>query len=128
MRAENKGNRAIGITFSWKGAGVYIYKKTIKALGSPRYVRFLFDDSKRHLAVQVCSPVESGAIRVSAEKERNYYISSLVLLRLIWKVCNWKRKDTMRCYGTLYKRNQVVDFDLNHVERITDAEFMEENE
>ena len=128
MQEDNNANRAAGISFSWKGACVHIYQNTIKALGSPRYVRFLFDDQKKHLAVQVCSPQESGAIRVSVEKRKINYISSLVMLRLVWKVCNWKKKDTLRCYGKIYEKNQVVDFDLNHVERITEEEFMEENE
>lgn len=126
MQEDNKNNKAFGLSFSWKGACVHIYKKTLKALGSPQFVRFLFDDQKKHLAVQVCLPQESGAIRVSMERDKVNYISSLVMLRLIWKVCNWEKKDTLRCFGTLYERNQVVDFDLNTVERITDEEFMEE--
>jgi len=128
MQEENNESRTVGISFSWKGACVHIYQNTIRALGSPHFVRFLFDDQKKHLAVQVCSPQESGAIRVSVERRKINYISSLVLLRLIWKVCDWKKKDTLRCYGKLYEKNQIVDFDLNHVERITDAEFLAENE
>ncbi len=62
------------------------------------------------------------------ERRKINYISSLVMLRLVWKVCNWKKKDTLRCFGKIYKKNQVVDFDLNNVERITEEEFMKENE
>lgn len=43
-------------------------------------------------------------------------------------MCNWEKKDTLCCYGKIYKKNQVVDFDLNNAERIIEEEFMEENE
>jgi hypothetical protein len=55
MQEDNNANRAAGISFSWKGACVHIYQNTIKALGSPRYVRFLFDDQKKHLVMVCCN-------------------------------------------------------------------------
>lgn len=120
MIEDNNQYCKYGISFSWKHAGVYIYKNTLKALGNPEYVRFLFDEKKKHLALQVCMMQDSGSIKVSRNNDVYTEITSLIMLRLIWKMCNWDKKNTLRCFGKLYSKSQVVDFDLNDVELVED--------
>lgn len=123
--AEEKKEYKPGISFSWRSAGVRIYNDTVRALGNPEYIRFLCNEKEKHLAVQVCSMNETGSIKVPDRRDRQFIVSSLHMLRLLWKVCGWGKKDTLRAYGILYAANQVVDFNLNNVELITEAEFSE---
>ncbi len=117
----------LGISFSWRSLGIHIYRSTLLALENPSYVRFLVNYDKKQLAVQVCDKKETGSIKVSKATDKTSVVSSVVMLKLIWKLCDWDKKDTVRAYGKLYPKNHIVEFDLNNIEIISENEFAVES-
>lgn len=68
---------------------IRIFRSTIKELGDPRYIRFLFNPDKRTLAVQSVSRKEAECFRVPKynPKDWDFKIYSIQMLRIIWRVC-----------------------------------------
>lgn len=53
-----------GVSLCQKKGIIRIFRSTIKELGDPRYIRFLFNPKKRTLAVQSVSRKEAECFRV----------------------------------------------------------------
>ena len=58
-----------GVSLCQKKGIIRIFRSTIKELGDPRYIRFLFNPEKRTLAVQ------------SAEKKRSVFVCLNIILK-----------------------------------------------
>ena len=54
-----------GVSLCQKKGIIRIFRSTIKELGDPRYIRFLFNPEKRTLAVQSVSRKEAECFRVN---------------------------------------------------------------
>ena len=80
-----------GISLCQKWGKIRIFHSTIVALGEPKYIRFLFNPEKRGLVVQVCAKKEAECFRVPKYNPENweFKISSVPMLRMIWKTCDW---------------------------------------
>ena len=116
-----------GISLSRKRASMLIHQTTIRALGYPRYVRILYNEKRKRLAVQVCAEKESGAIKASKGKilEKPLLLSSLVVQSRIWNLCEWDTKKNYRVYGVLRSQQELVEFDLMKAETIPDEMFVD---
>ena len=110
--AENHSKYHRGISVSKKRNNTNI---SIKELGDPRYIRFLFNPEKRTLAVQSVSRKEAECFRVPKynPKDWDFKICSIQMLRIIWRVCEWNENDTYRIAGTHYPEYNLVEFNLN---------------
>lgn len=121
--------RRIGISFSLKRARVLIYHDTLRALQSPEFFRFLINEAKRKLAMEVCNYGDDGFHIVPDFSEKDarhsYEIASTDLLRMVYAMCNWDSEDTYRVYGRLYPEERVVEFELTDAQIISDAEFVD---
>lgn len=53
-----------GVSLCQKTGIIRIFRSTIKELGDPKYIRFLFNPEKRTLAVQATSRKEAECFRV----------------------------------------------------------------
>lgn len=107
-----------GVSLCQKTGIIRIFRSTIKELGDPKYIRFLFNPEKRTLAVQATSRKEEECFRVPKynSKDWDFKICSVQMLRMIWKVCGWNENDTYRAAGTHYPEYNLVEFDLNQVD------------
>ncbi len=118
-----------GIAFSRKRASVLIHQSTIRALGLPRFIRVLCNETRKRLAVQVCAEKESGAIKVwhgkGRTRQRPFLLSSLVIQARIWNLCGWATNENYRVYGVLRPQHELVEFDLMKAEAIPDEMFMD---
>ena len=94
-----------GVSLCQKKGIIRIFRSTIKELGDPRYIRFLFNPKKRTLAVQSVSRKEAECFRVPKynPKDWDFKICSIQMLRIIWRVCEWNENDTYRIAGTHYE-------------------------
>lgn len=104
-----------GVSLCQKKGIIRIFRSTIKELGDPRYIRFLFNPEKRTLAVQSVSRKEAECFRVPKynPKDWDFKICSIQMLRMIWRVCEWNENDTYRIAGTHYSEYNLVEFNLN---------------
>lgn len=104
-----------GVSLCQKTGIIRIFRSTIKELGDPKYIRFLFNPEKRTLAVQATSRKEAECFRVPKynSKDWDFKICSVQMLRMIWKVCGCNENDTYRAAGTHYPEYDLVEFDLN---------------
>ena len=68
--AENHSKYHRGISVPKKGI-IRIFRSTIKELGDPRYIRFLFNPEKRTLEVQSVSRKEAECFRVPKYNPKN---------------------------------------------------------
>ncbi len=86
-----------GVSLCQKKGIIRIFRSTIKELGDPRYIRFLFNPEKRTLAVQSVSRKEAECFRVPKynPKDWDFKICSIQMLRIIWRVCEWNENDTL---------------------------------
>lgn len=77
-----------GVSLCQKTGIIRIFRSTIKELGDPKYIRFLFNPEKRTLAVQATSRKEAECFRVPKynSKDWDFKICSVQMLRMIWKV------------------------------------------
>ena len=117
-RREKKPKKTVNIRWvkkKKKKGIIRIFRSTIKELGDPRYIRFLFNPEKRTLAVQSVSRKEAECFRVPKynPKDWDFKICSIQMLRIIWRVCEWNENDTYRIAGTHYPEYNLVEFNLN---------------
>ena len=105
--------KAKGLTFDPFKGRIMLYKSTVEALGSPEYIRFLFNPLKKRFAVQVCSIKDDGAERMPKLGEGdNCYICCVALVRYVFNACNWNSKYTHRVEGVPYPDEKLIDYDL----------------
>ena len=103
---------------SGKIGRIRIFHSTIKELGNPKYIRFLFNPAKKSLVVQSCKNKEPECFRVPKYNPENwdFTVHSSLMLKIIWKVCEWEEDKTYRSDGRYYAEYKLVEFDLNQAE------------
>ncbi len=103
---------------SGKIGRIRIFHSTIKELGNPKYIRFLFNPAKKSLVVQSCKNKEPECFRVPKYNPENwdFTVHSSLMLKMIWKVCEWEEDKTYRSDGRYYAEYKLVEFDLNQAE------------
>ena len=94
-----------GISLCQKWGKIRIFHSTIVALGEPKYIRFLF--------------------RVPKYNPENweFKISSVPMLRMIWKTCEWDTEKTYRFTGICHSEYNLVEFDMKQATVLTVEEF-----
>ena len=87
-------------------------------MGNPKYIRFLFNPAKKSLVVQSCKNKEPECFRVPKYNPENwdFTVHSSLMLKMIWKVCEWEEDKTYRSDGRYYAEYKLVEFDLNQAE------------
>ena len=103
---------------SGKIGRIRIFHSTIKEFGNPKYIRFLFNPAKKSLVVQSCKNKEPECFRVPKYNPENwdFTVHSSLMLKMIWKVCEWEEDKTYRSDGRYYAEYKLVEFDLNQAE------------
>ena len=103
-----------GVSLCKKSGRIRIFHSTIKELGNPKYIRFLFNPGKKALVVQSCKKKDPECFHVPKYNPENweFAIHSIPMLRMIWRVCEWEEDKTYRSDGTLYVEHELVEFDL----------------
>lgn len=103
-----------GVSLCKKVGRIRIFHSTIKRLGEPKYIRFLFNPEKQLFAVQASDWKDSECFYVPkcSENDWNFVINSIPMLRIIWKVCKWDEEKSYRISGTYHAECNLVVFDL----------------
>lgn len=128
MNDVNRPDNRLGMSFSITRGRLLIYHATIKALGEPDYIRFLYNDSKRRVAIQCCEKIDKEGFRVPkvADGERfSFVISSSPFLSVIYKKCEWDIEQTYNVLGTAYPEHRLVEFCLDDAKQIAASQFID---
>ena len=128
MMEEERIEIRKGISFNIKRGRLLIYHSTIRALGEPEYIRFLFNSRDRRIAVQCCEAIDRDSFHVPKAVPGEKYqfdISSSPFLSIIYKACGWSLNESYLVYGDLYEKNRLVDFDLKTSVQITPDQFVD---
>ena len=128
MPTEKKEESKMGLSFSIRRGRLLIYQATIRMLSNPEYIRFLFNSKERRIAIQSCEAIDRNAIRLTKPiggERFQYEISSSPLLSVIYKSCQWNPDQTYLVYGRLFKRNHLVDYQLDSAIQIAADQFID---
>lgn len=105
-----------------------VYHATIMELGNPQYVRFLYNDGRRRIAVQCCEKIDKEGFRVpdaEAGDRFQFEISSSPLLSVIYKKCEWDIDQAYNVIGVSYPEHRLVEFRLDDARKIAASSFMD---
>ena len=123
---EIKKESRLGLSLSLKRGRLLVHYATIKALGCPGYIRFLYNSRKKRIAIQICEEIDREAIRVPEKIEGERYqfdISSSPLLSVIYKHCGWATDQTFSVMGTFHEKYHLVEYDLLSAKVISSDQF-----
>ena len=128
MNDANRPENRLGMSFSIMRGRLLIYHATIRALGDPDYIRFLYNDGKKRVAIQCCEQIDRDGFRVPkvTEGERfSFVINSSPFLSVIYKKCGWDIEQTYNVLGTSYPEYRLVEFRLDDAKKIAPGQFVD---
>ena len=104
------------ISFYLNDSTIRIFKKTVRAIGTPPFLQFLIHPDGRSMVMQPCETRSFTTIRVP----KNVYSDngktqaySKGLCRLLANKLNWDINCSYRIPGRLIPHQQIVVFDLS---------------
>ncbi len=111
-----------GISFSLTWGRITIFKTTLRELGFPEYIHFMFNTDRKMLAIEACALEDPGGHRLTELKTRESCdVKSLELMRFVFRVCGWKEKVTYRVAGKLNPAKKRVEFNLSEALEIVEG-------
>ena len=128
MCSNNRSDNKLGMSFSLSRGRLLVYHATIIELGNPDYVRFLYNDGKKRIAVQCCEKIDKEGFRVPAVDvgERfQFEITSSPLLSVIYKKCGWGAGRTYNVIGTSHPEHRLVEYKLEEAKEIAPNQFVD---
>ena len=112
------------ITFRMKAGRITIFRSTLSAIGYPEFYRFLYNRERRQIAIEPCEMDAPGSY-AGVKKDDTYEISSIDLLRMLYRDNGWKNELSYRVPGLAYSDERIVEFDLTKAMEIIDGKVQE---
>ena len=113
-----------GISFRIKPGRIGIFKKTLEVMGCPEYFRFLFSPEDMIFGIEPCGIDDKGAKRMPEMAPSECIdVSSLNLVRFVYRTCGWDQKVSYRIAGEVHGR--MVYFDLDKAYEIHEGRVLE---
>ena len=113
-----------GISFRIKPGRIGIFKKTLEVMGYPEYFRFLFSPEDMIFGIEPCGIDDKGAKRMpEVAPSECIDVSSLNLVRFVYRTCGWDQKVSYRIAGEVHGR--MVYFDLDKAYEIHEGRVLE---
>ncbi len=128
MSSNTKTDNRLGMSFSLIRGRLLVSHATIIELGNPEYVRFLYNDGKKRIAVQCCEKIDKEGFRVpvvDVGERFQFEISSIPLLSVIYKKCGWDVTQTYNVTGVSYPEHRLVEYKLEEVRQIAPNQFVD---
>ena len=136
---DNTAGSRLGLSFNIRRGRMLIYHSTIIEIGEPEFIRFLFNNRDKKIAVQSCEAIDRDSFRVPKviPGERfQFDITSSPFLSVVYKACHWSPDESYLVYGISHpaaeklQKNRIQIFgsrtDYNIIGRcIYSAEFLQ---
>lgn len=117
-------NEATYISFYHRCNTVRVFKKTMRALGSPKFIRFRVHENGRYMLLEPFDRISQNStfrVPVNLEDENgNMDIHSKPFTRAIAKKMGWDITRSYRIPGEVYQSEKIVVFDLTKAVIITE--------
>ena len=121
-------NTKLGMSFSITRGRILIHHATIIELGNPGYIRFLYNDDKRRVAVQCCEKIDKEGFhvpRVDQGERFQFEISGSPFLSVIYKKCGWDIEQCYTVFGRYNPEVRLVEFKLDDAKKIAAGQFID---
>lgn len=125
---DNIAGIRLGLSFNIRRGRMLIYHSTIRAMGEPEYIRFLFNNRDKKIAVQHCEAIDRDSFRVPkvVPGERfQFDITSSPFLSVVYKACHWSLDESYLVYGVNHPEHNLVEFELKEAIQITPEQFVD---
>lgn len=119
MEHEERKDYRTSITLSWTNMRINIHKKTLKALGYPKYVRFLFNQKDRKMCIQATNFGDNNSISLPDYLNmKSCELNSTNIILLIWALFGFEREKTYLLNGTFHRGYKIIEFDINEAKKL----------
>ena len=128
MNDNKRPVNGLGMSFSITRGRLMVYHATIRELGNPDYVRFLYNDGRKRFAIQCCEKIDKEGFRVpkvDPGERFQFDVRSAPLLSVIYKKCEWNIDKAYNVYGTSYPEHRLVEFRLDDARQISASQFID---
>lgn len=125
---DNTAVSRLGLSFNIRRGRMLIYHSTIREIGDPEFIRFLFNNRDRKIAVQSCEAIDRDSFRVPKviPGERfQFDITSSPFLSVVYKACHWNLAESYLVYGVSHPEHHLVEFELKDAIQIAPEQFID---
>lgn len=114
MDHEDAQDYKVGMSLSWNNMRILIYKKALKALGWPKYIRFLFNAREKKICIQASKFSDQDSVGLPDYfRRRKCEISSVNMIILIWALYGLEKEKTYQLSGIAHKGYNLVEFNVS---------------
>ena len=114
MDHEDAQDYKVGMSMSWNNMRILIHKRALKALGWPRYIKFLFNTREKKICIQASKFRDENSISLPDYFSRKKCeISSINMIILIWALYGLEKEKTYQLSGIAHKGYNLVEFSVS---------------
>ena len=114
MDHEDAQDYKVGMSMSWNNMRILIHKRALKALGWPRYIKFLFNTREKKICIQASKFSDENSISLPDYFSRKKCeISSINMIILIWALYGLEKEKTYQLSGIAHKGYNLVEFSVS---------------
>lgn len=114
MDHEDAQDYKVGMSLSWNNMRILIYKKALKALGWPKYIRFLFNAREKKICIQASKFSDQDSVSLPDYfRRKKCEISSVNMIILIWALYGLEKEKTYQLNGIAHKGYNLVEFNVS---------------
>lgn len=109
------------VSFYTKSNTIRIYKRTIRAMGMPNFIRLRIHQTKRLIIIEPYHKMTFASFRVPSPSGRTWAgfdIHSKRFTEIVATMMNWDTERTYRVRGKFYEGQKIIRLDLLRAEHI----------
>ena len=114
MDHEDAQDYKVGMSMSWNNMRILIHKRALKALGWPKYIRFLFNTREKKICIQASKLSDQDSVLLPDYLNRKKCeLNSVNMIILIWSLYGLEKEKTYQLSGIAYKGYNLVEFNVS---------------
>ena len=114
MDHEDAQDYKVGMSLSWNNMRILIYKKALKALGWPKYIRFLFNPREKKICIQASKFSDQDSVVLpNYVRRKKCELNSVNMILLIWALYGLEKEKTYQLNGIAHKGYNLVEFNVS---------------
>ena len=93
---------------------ILIHKRALKALGWPKYIRFLFNTREKKICIQASKLSDQDSVLLPDYLNRKKCeLNSVNMIILIWSLYGLEKEKTYQLNGIAHKGYNLVEFNVS---------------
>ena len=114
MDHEDAQDYKVGMSMSWNNMRILIHKRALKALGWPKYIRFLFNTREKKICIQASKLSDQDSVVITDYLSRKKCeLNSINMIILIWALYGLEKEKTYQLNGIAHKGYNLVEFNVS---------------